>query len=234
MATPTPDLQARFGIRLSEAVAPRYNVAPTEGVLAVVRGEDGREPRTLRWGLIPRGARDLKLGARMINARTETVRSRGAFRALIDDARGRALVPADGWYEWLRAEDPRRPRQPFRFVVDDGAPFAFAGLWTQAVIDGEPVASVTILTCPPNRVAAAVHDRMPVVLADRDAEAAWLDPAVDGEAAQQLCLALADERTGAHPANPRVGRAGPDNDDPGLLIPPEPADADADAAPTLF
>src|SRR5581483_10743636 len=134
--------------------------------------------RLLRWGLVPRGARDVKVGNRMINARVETVLRRGAFASLIADAAHRALVPADGWYEWLKAEDRRQPRQPFHFTVDDGAPFAFAGLWTTARIEGEPLSTFTIITGPPNRVAASVHDRMPVVLAGPQAEAAWLSPDV--------------------------------------------------------
>jgi putative SOS response-associated peptidase YedK len=224
IATPTPDLEARFGVQIPlEASAPRYNVAPTEQVLGVTL-DDGRAgtraARILRWGLIPGGARDLRIGARMINARAESVLRQGAFRALIGDPARRALVPADGWYEWLKAEDRRQPRQPYRFVVDGGAPFAFAGLWTSARIDGERIESFTIITCEPNHVAARVHDRMPVVLAGPDVEAAWLDPRVDGAAAQSLCVPLADERTSAQPANPRVNRSGPDNDDPGLLVPP--------------
>ena len=114
----------------------------------------------------------------MINARMETVTTKPAYRRLIPRAQRRALQIADGYFEWLKPEKRSEPRQPFFFQVDGGVPFAFAALWTPARVDGEWIHSVALLTCDaaPNRVAAAIHDRMPVILADRDAQQAWLDP----------------------------------------------------------
>jgi putative SOS response-associated peptidase YedK len=103
----------------------------------------------------------------IINARLETVASRPAFRDLVPDASRRALLlVADGWYQWQKPERPSEPRQPFWFRVDGGAPFAFAALWTQADVDGRRIQSTALLTCDsaPNPLAAAIHDRMPVVL----------------------------------------------------------------------
>jgi putative SOS response-associated peptidase YedK len=201
----------------------RFNIAPTEEILAIVRDRRG-EPaaRVLRWGLVPWWSKDLKGAARMINARTETVARKPAFRELIATAEGRALIPADGWFEWLRAEDPRQPRQPFRFTVDDGGPFAFAGLWTHAKIDGERVETATILTCSAmeNPVAAPIHDRMPVVLGDRDSERAWLSDGLDGAAALALCGPLPAGRLRVAPANPRVNKSGLDDEGPDLLVAP--------------
>lgn len=216
-------LEQRFGIVIPfDEGARRFNVAPTEAVLAVVRGEDGaRDPRLLRWGLVPRWARDLKIGSRLINARAETATTQSAFRDLIGAADHRALVPADGFFEWLRSEDPRQPRQPFHITVDGGAPFAFAGLWTSARVGGETVASVTLLTTRPNAVVARLHDRMPVILPDAHAEAAWLDPRLDAAGAQALCAPLDAARMTATPANPAVNKAGvPEAEGPALLTAP--------------
>lgn len=217
------DLEQRFGVVIpfSEGTR-RYNVAPTEPVLTVVRGEDGQhEARLLRWGLIPPWAKDLRIGSRLINARSETAQRQSAFRDLIGSADGRALVLADGFYEWLRSEDPRQPRQPFHITVDGGAPFALAGLWTQSRIDGERIESVTILTTTPNAVVARLHDRMPVILPDRAAERAWLSPDLDAAGARALCVPLDAGRTQATPANPAVNKAGvPEAEGPGLLEAP--------------
>jgi putative SOS response-associated peptidase YedK len=193
----------------------RFNIAPTEEVLAIVapkgdRSEIGQQARMLRWGLIPHWAKDLKGGAKMINARMETVASKPAFRDLIPKSSRRALQIADGYFEWLKPEKRSEPRQPFYFQVDGGIPFAFASLWTPAKIDGEWIASVTLLTCDaaPNRIAAPIHDRMPVILADADAQRAWLDPSLGAEEALALCGTLPTERLSARAANPAVNKAG--------------------------
>ncbi|HMD51548.1 MAG TPA: SOS response-associated peptidase, partial [Solirubrobacteraceae bacterium] len=199
----------------------RYNIAPTEEVLAIVAPKAKQHARMLRWGLIPPWANDLKGGAKMINARMETVSSSPAFRGLIPKGSRRALQIADGYYEWLKPERRGEPRQPFHFRVDDGVPFAFASLWTPAKVAGEWVASVTMLTCDsaPNPIASAIHDRMPVILADREAQLAWLDPALGAEEALQLCGALPAERLSARPANPAVNRVG-GVEGPELLVAP--------------
>ena len=210
----------RFGVL--EAAVPgetlgRFNVCPTEPVLAVC-GE--REARAMRWGLVPPWARKLGGGYEPINARAETLLEKRVFAPLIASAEKRCLVVADGWYEWLKPERPRGDRIPFRYTVDGGELFAFAGLWDERRVGGERVASVTILTTTANAVCAPVHDRMPCVLASTDAEAAWLAPEVDAEAAIELLLPLADPRTAAAPANPAVNRAGVEG--PELLVAPEP------------
>jgi len=216
------DLEEHFRTNIpTEVGTGRYNVAPTEEILTLVRGTDG-EPtaRVVRWGLLPWWSKDRKGAARMINARVESVDRKPAFRELIASADGRALVLADGWYEWLRAEDPRQPRRPMRFTVDDGAPFAFAGLWTPAKIEGERIETATIITCSAlgNPIAAPVHDRMPVVLADRDVQAAWLSAEFDGPAAFSLCEPLPAARLAVAPANPRMNRSGLDDEGPDLLV----------------
>ncbi len=219
-------LQERFGVRFPAEGSQRFNVAPTEPVLAVVRGENGLQARVLRWGLVPWWAKDLKGAARMINARIETVERKPAFRELLAGARvragGRALICADGWFEWLKAEDPRQPRQPFLFSVDGGAAFAFAGLWARSRIDGRTVETSTILTrsAADNQRAARIHDRMPVVVSDRDGEAAWLSEDVDAADALAALSPLAPERLQVTAANPRVNRSGLEQEGPDLLVGP--------------
>ncbi len=188
----------------------RFNIAPTEEVLAIVAPKGEPEARLLRWGLVPHWAKDLKGGARMINARMETVTSKPAYRDLIPKSSRRALQLADGYFEWLKPEKRSEPRQPFFFQVDGGIPFAFAALWTPAKIEGEWIASVTLLTCDaaPNRIAAPIHDRMPVILADAEAQRAWLDPALASEEALELCGVLPTERLSARAANPAVNKPG--------------------------
>jgi putative SOS response-associated peptidase YedK len=183
-----------------------------------------REPRAelMRWGLIPSWADDTKIGNRMINARIETVTSKPAYRRLVPRGERRALQIADGYYEWLKPERKGEPRQPFLFQVDGGVPFAFAALWTPAKIGGEWVHSVALLTCDsaPNRVAASIHDRMPVILADRDAQQAWLDADVGVEEALALCGALPESRLSATPANPALNKPGAAEEGPELLRAP--------------
>jgi putative SOS response-associated peptidase YedK len=205
------ELNDRFRVPISsEAGTRRFNIAPTEEVLAIVAPHGEPEARLLRWGLIPPWAKDLKGGGKMINARIETVTTKPAFRSLVPKGSRRALQLADGYFEWLKPERHSEPRQPFYFLIDGGIPFAFASLWTPALIEEEWVHSVTLLTCDsaPNRMAAAIHDRMPVILADRDSQRAWLDPALGAEEALAVCGALPTERLSAHAANPAVNKAG--------------------------
>jgi putative SOS response-associated peptidase YedK len=222
------ELNERFNLPFpGQAGTRRYNIAPTEEVLSIVAPRGEHEARLLRWGLIPPWASDVKSAYKMINARVETVTTRPAYRGLIEKGSRRALQVADGYYEWLKPEkrDDRSkigPRQPFLFRVDGGVPFAFAALWNPAKIDGEWVESAAMLTCDsaPNRVAAAIHDRMPVILADRDAQDAWLDHRLDAHDALQLCGALAAERMSASPANPALNKADPELEGPELLLSP--------------
>jgi putative SOS response-associated peptidase YedK len=223
------ELNDRFRVPIdSDAGTHRFNIAPTEEVLAIVNGREGHTARMLRWGLVPPWAKDLKGSGRMINARMESVTRTPAYRALIPKASRRALQLADGYFEWLAPERKGSraelgPRQPFFFQVDGGIPFAFASLWTPAKIEGEWVVSITLLTCDAssNRVAAAIHDRMPVILADEDAQQAWLDPDLGAEEALSLCGPLPPERLSANPANPALNRPGAVPEGPELLPVPE-------------
>jgi putative SOS response-associated peptidase YedK len=217
------ELSERFKVPISgDSGTRRFNISPTQEVLAIVAPEGQPEARLLRWGLIPTWAKDLKSAYKMINARSETVASKPAYRGLIGKSSRRALQIADGYFEWLKPEKRDEPRQPFFFQVDDGVPFAFAALWTPARIDGEHIKSVALLTCDStsNPVAAAIHDRMPAILADPEAQRAWLDPSLGAEDVLGLCHALPASRLSARAANPAVNKVG-GTEGPELLDAPD-------------
>jgi putative SOS response-associated peptidase YedK len=215
VATDPAVLAERFEVELPEDWAPSYNVAPTDEVLGIVRGRDARRQlRELRFGLVPHWAKDIKAGFSMINARAETVRSKGAYRALLE--RRRALIVADGFYEWRT--DPDGRKRPVHYTLANGEPFAFAGLWAswrdpqaEAWLD-----SCTIITTTANGLVAPVHDRMPVIL-PRSAEAAWLDPELDPAAVDSLLVPYAAEEMHAAEASMLVNSV--KNDGPELLDP---------------
>ena len=140
---------------------PMYNIAPTLDVPAVVKGSAGT-PRSLvkaRWGLIPSWARDMKIGAKLTNARAETVAEKPSFRSAWKNRR--CLIAADGFYEWQR---DGAAKGPYRVSYEDERPFAFAGLWERWDGPDGPVRSCTIVTTAANAALAPIHHRMPVVV----------------------------------------------------------------------
>jgi putative SOS response-associated peptidase YedK len=215
VATDPAELSERFDVVLPEDWTPSYNVAPTQPVLGVVRGRDDvRELRELRFGLVPHWAKDTKGSFSLINARAETVRSRSAFRSLLE--RRRALIVADGFYEWRT--DPDGRKRPVRFTVAGGEPFAFAGLWA-SWRDPESHAwldSCTIITTTANGLVAPVHDRMPVIL-PREREADWLDPSLAPGEVDALLRPYPADAMDAAEASMLVNS--PKNDGPELLDP---------------
>ena len=217
------EIDDHFGVPIRGDIGTgRFNIAPTEEVLALVAPRGEPEADVLRWGLVPSWAKETKGASKLINARMETVATSPAYRALIPKGSRRALQIADGYFEWLKPEKRGQPRQPFFFQVDGGSLFAFAAVWAPAKIEGEWMHSIALLTCPatPNRVAAAIHDRMPVILADREAQLAWLSGDLGAEDALALCGALSDDRLSAQPANPALNRAGAVPEGPELLVAP--------------
>jgi putative SOS response-associated peptidase YedK len=211
LTTPVDALSRLFRISERPNLGPRYNIAPTQDVpiVRVSREGDRRELIMVRWGLVPYWADDVKIGNRLINARAETIERTPAFREAY--RRRRCLVPADGFFEWRKQG---RQRQPLLVRRRDRAPFAFAGLserWKQP--DGGMLRSCTIVTCPPNALVAAVHDRMPVILAEADHDA-WLRPETDGRPLLRPCPA---DWLEAIAVSSRVNS--PANDDPECIAP---------------
>ncbi len=193
-----------------EFYTPRFNVAPTERIVVIPTSDMQREARRMRWGLIPRWAKDASIGARLINARSESVDSKPAFRAAFRQRR--CLIPADGFYEWLQTA---RGKQPYRLMLASGELFAFAGLWERwRDAQGEAVDSCCIITCEPNELAAKFHDRMPVIIAPDDYET-WLTGTP--EQALSLLRPYPPEAMRAYPVSAKVNRPGYDT--PELIEP---------------
>jgi len=169
-----------FGVAGATPVEPRYNIAPTQFVAAVRADAAGRRALAmLHWGLVPSWAKEKSIGARMINARAETLGEKPSFRGAY--RRRRCLVLADGWYEWQRSGPAK---QPYFITFGDGEPFGMAGLWEtwRDPAGGEPLESCCIVTTAAAPELAQVHDRMPVIIpAERRDE--WLDPGNDAAGA---------------------------------------------------
>lgn len=153
-----------------ELASPRYNVAPTQTMPVVVRDDRGAHLAPMRWGLVPRWAKDPSAGAKMINARAETLIEKPTFRPLLRSRR--CVVPASGFFEWERSS-----RTPYFIQVRDEPVFGFAGLYdVWSGPDGAPLPTYTIITTAANELVAPIHDRMPAILRPED-EGEWLDPA---------------------------------------------------------
>jgi len=163
-------LQAYFEFFNDEELSPRYNIAPGQYILTVVSDGTNRVAQHMKWGFVPFWAKDEKMGFKMINARAETIDEKPSFRQAFQQRR--CLILADGFYEWKRTESKKHP---YRFVMKDRKPFAFAGIWETWSKGTTPLTSCTIITTEPNDVTKDIHDRMPVILSP-DAYETWLNP----------------------------------------------------------
>jgi putative SOS response-associated peptidase YedK len=191
---------------------PRYNIAPTQTVLAVrLKGDHNskRELAPFRWGLIPSWSKDEKIGNRLINARADTVAEKPSFRAAYK--RRRCLIPATGFYEWKKAE-----KQPFHIHRKDDGLFCFAGLWERWEKGDQPIDSCTILTTDANNLLQPIHDRMPVIM-PRELADLWLDPDVEPGALAKLLQPYPGEDLQADPVSALVNN--PRNESPECVTP---------------
>jgi putative SOS response-associated peptidase YedK len=200
----------RADVRMAE-IHPSWNIAPSQETPVVRRLGAGRRSVTaLRWGLVPHFTRALKDASKPINARAETVASSAMFRSAF--LRRRCLVPASLFYEWRQGAEGR---QPYAVARADGAPLALGGIWEGWLSpEGEPIRSFAIVTTPANAEMRALHDRMPVVLAEAD----WADWLGETDRAATALLRPAPDGTlTAWPVSTRVNS--PANNDPGLIVP---------------
>lgn len=183
LSQPAAAIASAFQLEEIPNLEPQYNIAPTQLVPTILQTEQGkRQLQMCRWGLIPAWAKDTSMGTRLINARAETVNEKPSFRSAFRQRR--CLVVADGFYEW---QHQAGKKQPFYFRLQNGQPFAFAGLWERwKSPDAEIIESCTILTTEANELLRPIHERMPVILNPDDYNL-WLDPTVQtSEKLQQL------------------------------------------------
>jgi putative SOS response-associated peptidase YedK len=217
-----------FGLAHPPSIHPRYNIAPTHQVPIVRVGHDGqRELVQVRWGLVPRWAKDPKIGERMINARADSVAQKPSYRNAF--RRHRCLVPANGFYEWMPTAEGHK--QPVLVARRDGGLMGLAGLyerWLSA--DGEVLDTCTIITTDCNETIRPVHDRMPVIVAPEHYER-WLDPSAEGP--QELLAPCPANEIAWWPVSTRVNNTR--HDDESLIrrvevhAPPPRAPAHAEA-----
>jgi putative SOS response-associated peptidase YedK len=211
--TPEPSeiLTAFPDLDLPDGVVPRWNVAPTDSVLAVTERNGERALEKLKWGLVPSWAKDPKIGSSLINARADSLRDKPAFRNAFK--KRRCLVLADGFFEW-RHEGKKK--KPIYFRMKDGSIFAFAGLWEvwKPAEGGDYLLSCTIVTTAPNALVSPIHDRMPAVVA-REAYGAWLEGSE--EAAEAVLGPYDAERMVGYEVSSAVNS--PRNDSPECIRP---------------
>lgn len=209
------DLKEAFGDFIFPAqFAPRYNIAPSQPVLAIPN--DGKNKADFfLWGLIPSWAKDPTIASKLINARGETIAEKPSFRGSFKYKR--CLIPADGFYEW-KAEAGRKTKTPYFIHMKDRKPFAFAGLWDEwHSPDGNAIRTCTIITTTPNALMADLHNRMPVIL-DKSQFADWLNPMPQtAENLIHLIQPFPADKMSAHPVSTLVNA--PSNDRSELIAP---------------
>jgi putative SOS response-associated peptidase YedK len=216
LATSAADLIEHFGIREVRQCAAEmsFNVAPGQQILVIIWSEGHRVLDSLRWGLVPPWAKDIKVGYKMINARAETLAERPAYRPAL--LRRRCLIPADGFYEWQVAD---KLKQPMHISMATGKLFAFAGLWEEwrGGAPGEPpLRTCTVITTSPNTLMAPIHNRMPAILEPAD-EARWLSGEADVPALQAMLHPFYADLLVARPVSTLVNS--PANNSPQCIEP---------------
>jgi putative SOS response-associated peptidase YedK len=186
---------------------PRYNIAPSQPVIVVPN--DGKDQfETFHWGLVPSWAKDPSIGNRMINARCETLAAKPMFRTALK--RRRCLIPASGFYEWKKSADGKT-KTPMYIRMKGGKPFAFAGLWDRwHSPDGSELLSCTIVTGPPNKLLAGIHDRMPVILTGEDCQKWVTAGEMSAEEAGELLKPYPPEKMEAFAVSRRVNNPAAD------------------------
>lgn len=226
ITAPIEALRLLFQVPSGLNLEARYNLAPTQSAPVLRLDAEGQRALSmLRWGLIPSWAKDATIGAKLINARADTVATKPSFRAAFRQRR--CLVPVDGFYEWQEVPGSKA-KQPYLICRAgsgpgrDGSTFVFAGLWERWVDGSQPVETFTIITTDANATLAPIHHRMPVVIAPGDF-AAWLDH--QNKDAEALLRPAPDDLLQAIPVSTRVNSVR--NDDAGLVEPVTPIAAGA-------
>jgi putative SOS response-associated peptidase YedK len=207
-----PDLDLPF--------EPRYNIAPSQEIIAIADFGHGPEARPLVWGLVPSWSSD---GKGFINARAESLEDKPSFSESFQ--RRRCLIPADGFFEWRSVG---RSKQPYYLQLNDESPFAFAGIWDQWRNTESSVPSCAIITTAANELIAQLHDRMPAIL-QPDSFDIWLDRKADPAVLKKLLAPFPASKMKSHPVSRAVNA--PENDSEELI---EPVDAEVGTTQSLF
>jgi putative SOS response-associated peptidase YedK len=202
LVTSAKKIQAQLGegIEIPPELPLNYNVAPTQSSL-VLTDAVPQALQAYRWGLVPFWAKDLKIGSRMINARSETILEKPSFRQAV--RRRRCLVLADSFYEWQRQDGHKIP---FRIMRENEDLLLLAGIWEkwQSPAGGEIIHTYSVITCPPNAEMKPVHDRMPVLLTTPALQSAWLDPQLSEDDIPELLQTPPDGCLRMYPVSTRV------------------------------
>jgi len=202
-------LKPRFQIDLPPELSPRYNIAPSQDILTIIK-EDNYLAAQFRWGLIPFWSKDKSSG--IINARAETVDKKPSFKNSFK--KRRCLIPADGYYEWKKEGSRKRP---YRFLLKAEEVFTFAGLWDAWTSpEGETVYSCTIITTAANELVASIHNRMPVILS-KEAEKLWLNDETDQKTLKDMLKPYPAELMDSYEISTMVNS--PRNDVPEIFKP---------------
>jgi putative SOS response-associated peptidase YedK len=217
--SPKEAITRLFDVELPLTIEPHFNIAPSQSILVLRHEYDGSiQPVMMRWGLVPFWAKDQRIGSRLINARSETVHQKPAFRAAFKHRR--CVILADGFFEWRKAEDRK---VPFYIRMKNGEPFAMAGLWERWGAADSPLETCTIITMPASRALAPLHHRMPVIVPPESLRR-WIDPMDKSTSALHgMFEERADDALDYWEVSPDVNN--PRNDSPQLIdrYPPIPA-----------
>ncbi|GAB4350190.1 MAG: SOS response-associated peptidase [Gammaproteobacteria bacterium] len=206
LITDAQGIVAFFNVLHCPELQPRYNIAPTQDIPAVVWVDGEREVIMLRWGLVPSWSKDPSIGQRLINAKAETVAGKPAFRAVF--RRRRCLIPASGFYEWQAKPGGK---QPWNICRSEGGLMALAGLWEHWDSGGRALRTCTILTTDANPTVAPIHGRMPVILQPEVFDA-WLQPDTSPQLLQELLHPCPENYLRAYPVDRYVNSPAHDDE----------------------
>ena len=210
----------RFQGSDSQPLLPRYNIAPSQNVIALADFGHGPELGSLTWGLVPSWSTD---GKGSINARSETLETKGSFSESFQ--KRRCLILADGFFEWKKTG---RVKQPYYFQLNDESVFAFAGVWDRWRRGGVSLVSCAIITTEANELLSPIHDRMPVILPSELYDI-WLDPRTNRTELKELLSPYPAAEMKGHPVSSAVNHT--DNDNAELVVR---MDAEPGTTPSLF
>lgn len=202
LITEATELAGRFEVDVTKNYDKLYNAAPSE-LLPVITSANRGGFSFFYWGLIPGWSNNKSISLKLINARAETIMEKPSFKTALSQRR--CLVPADGFYEWKRVS--KKGKVPYRFMINNNEPFAFAGLWDEFEDDkGEMMHTFTIITTEPNDVTKEVHDRMPAILT-QEAEKLWLDESASDIDLLDVLRPYPAEKMGTYPVSSKVNNA---------------------------